>query len=165
MRIVHAGRLFVLCGVVSALLPAVQAMAAVDAYMTVKGFKQGPIKSDAMSENIRLVSVVRNASMATGMAAGKRMHSTITITKKIDAASTKLAMASSSNEMLSEVAITFEGGSRDVKTAQKIVLTNATILGIRRSGSNEQITFDYQAIEVTYAKGGKTMIDDWNTPK
>ena len=164
MRIVYAGRLFVLCGVLSALLPAVQARAAVDAFMTVKGSK-GPIKSDAMSENIPLINVVRNTPMATGMAAGKRMHSTITVTKKIDVASPKLAMAASSNETLTEVAITFEGGSREVKTAQKIVLTNASIVSIRKSGSNEQITFDYQTIEVTYAKGGKTMMDDWNTPK
>lgn len=165
MRIVRAGKLLVLCGVVCALLSAVQAMAAVDAYMTVKGAKQGPIKGDAMSESIPLVSVVRDTPMAAGMAAGKRMHSTITITKKIDAASPKLAMTSSSNEMLSEVAITFAGGPGDTKSAQKIVLTNATILSIRKSGGNEQITFDYQAIEVTYAKGGKTMMDDWNTPK
>jgi type VI protein secretion system component Hcp len=164
MRIVRAGRLFVLCGAIFALLPALQAMAAVDAFMTVKGFRQGPIKGDAMPENIPLVSVVRNTPMATGMAAGKRKHSTITITKRIDVASPKLAMAASSNETLSEVAITFEGGSRDAKTAQKIVLTNATILSIRKSGANEQITFDYQDIEVTYAKGGKAMIDDWKTP-
>ena len=165
MRIVHLGRLFVLCGVLSALLPAVQARAAVDAFMTVKGFRGGPIKSDAMSENIPLVNVVRNTPMATGMAAGKRMHSTITVTKKIDAASPELSMAASSNERLPEVAITFENRSTDMKTAQKIVLTNANIVSIRKSGSNEQITFDYQTIEVTYAKGGKTMMDDWNTPK
>lgn len=165
MGIVQAGRLFVLCGVLSALLPAAQARAAVDAFMTVKGLKEGHIKSDAMSENIPLINVVRNAPMATGMAAGKRMHSTITVAKKIDVASPKLAMAASSNETLSEVSITFESGSRDAKTAQKIVLTNATIVNIRKSGSNEEITFDYQAIEVTYAKGGKTMIDDWNIPK
>jgi type VI protein secretion system component Hcp len=62
------------------------------------------------------------------------------------------------------VVITFEGGSGDVKTAQRILLTNAIISSIRRSGSTEQITLDYQAIEVTYAKGGKTATDDWNAP-
>jgi type VI secretion system Hcp family effector len=164
MRFAHAGRLFLLCCVVTALLPAVQAKAAVDAFMTVNGVKQGPIKGDAMSENIRLVSVVRDTPMASGMLVGKRMHSTITITKKIDMASPKLAMASNSNETLKEVAITFQGGSGDAKTAQKIVLTNAIILRVRKAGGNEQITLDYQAIEVTYAKGGKTAMDDWSTP-
>ena len=98
MRMVRAQRrrLFVLSTVVAALLPAVPAMAAVDAYMTIKGAKQGPIKGDAMSESIPLVSVVRDSPMATRMPTGRRMHSTITITKKIDMASPKLGRASSS---------------------------------------------------------------------
>jgi type VI protein secretion system component Hcp len=65
---------------------------------------------------------------------------------------------------LKTVAITFEGGSGDAKTAQKIVLTNATILSVRKAGGNEQITLDYQAIEVTWVNGGKTAMDDWNAP-
>jgi len=164
MRIVHAGRLVVLCGVVAALLPAVQAKAAVDAYMTVNGVKQGPIKGEAMSDNIKLVSVVRDTPMAARVAAGRRMHSTITITKEVDAASPKFATALVSNETLKTVAITFDGGSGDAKTAQKIVLTNATILSVRKAGGNEQITLDYQAIEVTWVNGGKTAMDDWNAP-
>src|SRR5580693_7307423 len=65
MRIVHQRRLFVLCGVISALLAAAPAMAAVDAYMTVRGVKQGPIKGGMASGSIQLISVVRDA--ATGM--------------------------------------------------------------------------------------------------
>jgi len=162
MRIVRAGQLFLLCGVVCALLAAVPAMAAVDAFMTVTGVKQGPIKGDGMSENIRLVSVVRDT--ATGMSTGRRMHSTITITKEIDAASPKFATALVSNETLKTVVITFEGGSGGAKTAQRIVLTNATILSVRKAGGREQITLDYQAIEVTWTNGGKTATDDWNAP-
>ena len=165
MRIVHRGRLFVLCGVVSALLSAAPAMAAVDAFMTVTGVKQGPIKGEGMSENIRLVSVVRNTPMATGVPTGRRMHSTITIVKEIDAASPKFAAALVNNETLKTVTITFQGGSGGEKTAQKIVLTNATILSVRKAGGNEQITLDYQTIEVTWTDGGKTAMDDWSTPK
>jgi type VI protein secretion system component Hcp len=63
------------------------------------------------------------------------------------------------------VTINFQGGSGDAKAAQKIVLTNAVILSVRKAGgNNEQITFDYQTIEVTYAKGGKTATDDWLSP-
>ena len=165
MRIVHQGRLFVLCGVVSALLAAVPAMAAVDAYMTLEGVKQGHIKGEGMSENIHLVSVVRDTPMATRMATGRRMHSTITITKEIDKASPKFAQALSTNETLTEVVITFTGGAAGAKTAQKIVLTNATILSVRKAGGNELITLDYQNIEVTWTQGGKTATDDWETPK
>ena len=68
-------------------------------------------------------------------------------------------------EMLSEVVVTFRGGSADPKkTASKIVLTNATILSVGKSGEYELIKLTYQSIEVTYAKGGKTMTDDWNAP-
>jgi len=162
MRFVHAGRLFVLCGALSALLSAVPAMAAVNAYMTVKGAKQGPIKGDAMSDSIKLISVVRDTP--TGMSTGRRMHSTITIVREVDAASPKFATALSTNESLSEVVITFEGATGGAKTAQKIVLTNATILSIRKAGRNEQITLDYQAIQVTWTDGGKTATDDWEAP-
>jgi type VI secretion system secreted protein Hcp len=164
MRIIHAGRLLVLCGVVSALLSAVPAMAAIDTFMTVTGEKQGPIKGDGMSERIQLVSVVRDTPMATRMPTGRRMHSTITITKEIDAASPKFQTALVNNETLKTVTITFQGGSGGEKTAQRIVLTNATILSVRKAGRNEVITLDYQAIEVTWTNGGKTMADDWNAP-
>src|ERR1035441_4909995 len=142
MRIVRAGQLLVLSSVVAALLPAVPAMAAMDVYMTIKGAKQGQFKGEAMSDQIRLVSVVRDTPMAAAMPTGRRMHSTITITKEIDRASPMLAKAASTNELLSEVVITFTGGAAGAKTAQKIVLTNATILSVRKAGGNEQITLD-----------------------
>jgi type VI secretion system secreted protein Hcp len=164
MRIVRAGQLFLLCGVVCALLAAVPAMAAVDAFMTVEGARQGRIKGNGMSEQIHLVSVARDTPMATRMPTGRRMHSTITITKEIDAASPKFATALATNETLKMVTITFQGGSGGAKTAQRIVLTNATILSVRKHGDEEVITLDYQAIEVTWVNGGKTMADDWNAP-
>jgi len=163
MRIVHQGRLFVLSGVIAALLAAVPAMAAVNAYMTVTRVKQGTM-GDGTTDRIPLINVVRDAPLGSGMAPGRRVHSTITVTKKVDFASAKLATVASSNEALSEVVITFEGVSGDAKTAEKIVLTNAAISNIRWADGNEEITFDYQAIEVTYAKGGKTATDDWNAP-
>jgi type VI secretion system secreted protein Hcp len=159
---VHRGRLFVLCGVITALLAGVPAMAAVDAFMTVEGVKQGPIKGEGMSEKMPLVSVVRDT--ATGMSTGRRMHATITIVREVDAASPKFATALATNETLKLVTITFQGGSGGAKTAQKIELTNAIISSIRKSGRNEQITFEYQNIEVTWTNGGKTATDDWSTP-
>ena len=165
MRTFRAGRLFVLSTVVAVLLPAVPAYAAFDAYMTIKGSKQGQIKGDAMSDQIRLVSVARDTPMAAAMPTGWRMHSTITITKEIDRASPMLAQAASTHETLSDVEITFTGGASGAKTAQKIVLTNAVILYVRKSGGNELITFDYQTIDVTYTHGGKTAMDDWDTPR
>jgi type VI secretion system secreted protein Hcp len=158
MRIVYRRRLLLLCAVASALLTAVPAMAAVDAYMTIDG-----IKGESPSGSIHLVSVARDT--ASGMSSGKRMHGTITIVKEIDKASPKLFSASTSHQTLGNVTINFSGGSGDAKTAQKIVLTNAVILSVRKAGgNNEQITLDYSAIEVTYVKGGKTASDDWLAP-
>jgi type VI secretion system secreted protein Hcp len=164
MRIVPAGRLFALSTAVAVLLSAVPAYAAFDAYMTIKGAKQGQIKSDATSDQIRLVSVVRDTPMAAALPTGRRMHSTITIVKEIDRATPLLFQAMNTHETLSDVEITFVGGAAGAKAAQKIVLTNAVILSVRKAGGNEQITFDYQTIEVTYTHGGKTAMDDWETP-
>jgi type VI secretion system Hcp family effector len=163
MRIVHQGRLFVLSGVISALLAAVPAMAAVNAYMTVTRVKQGTM-GDGTTDRIPLINVARDVPLGSGTVPAKQLHSSITVTKKVDYASAKLATVASSKEALSEVVITFDGGSGDAKTAKKIVLTNAIISNIRWANGNEEITFDYQSIEVTYAKGGKTAADDWNVP-
>jgi type VI secretion system Hcp family effector len=158
-------RLVLLCGVAAVFLPAVQAMAAVDAYMIVKGARQGAIKGDSATGDVQLTGVVKDTTVATGATSGKRMHSTITITKKIDMASPKLAMASSSHELLSQVTIVFNGGGPGTgKLAQKIDLTNATIQSVRKVGGSEEITLDYQTIEVTYTKGGKSATDDWSVP-
>lgn len=164
MRIVHRGRWFVLCGAISALLAATPAMAAVNAYMILTGARQGPIRSVGTVDKIPLISVARNPQMGSDLPTGRRTHSTLTVTRKLDAASPKLATALNSNETLKTVTIVFEGASGNEKTAQKIVLTNANIVSLRYAGGNEVITFDYQAIEVDYTKGGKTATDDWEAP-
>ncbi len=163
MRIVPAGRLFVLSTAAAVLLSAVPAYAAIDTFITITGSRQGRFKGEAMSDQIRVVSVVRDAPMA-GNSNGRRMHSTITITKEIDKASPLFAQAFSTHEPLSEVVIDFNGASGGPKTARKIVLTNAVILSVRKAGGREMITLDYPAIEVTWTDGGKTASDDWEAP-
>jgi type VI secretion system Hcp family effector len=157
MRIVHQSRLLLLCGVIAVLLPAAPAMAAVDYFLTIDG-----IPGEAASGSMHVISVVRDTP--AGMAAGKRMHSTITITKEIDKASPLLLSASTAHQTLRSVTISMQGATGSAKTAQKIVLTNATIVSVRKSGTTEQITFDYQSIEVTYTGGNKTATDDWLAP-
>ncbi len=165
MRTFRAGRLLVLATVVAVLLPSVPAYAAFDTYITITGSRQGQFKGESGSDQIRLVSVVRDTPMEAAMPMGKRVHSTITITKKIDMASPKFAQALVTNEVLPLVVINFQGASGGEKTAQKIVLKNATILSVRKAGGNEMITLDYQNIEVTWVKGGVSSTDDWEVPK
>ena len=171
MRFRHMGRLIVLCGVVTALMPAVSAMAAVDAYMTIEGSKQGKIKGGdvktAGTEQIRLTDVVRNETpsrdAASGMATGKRQHGSITIIKEIDRASPMFYQAMSSNEVLTRVSIVFlAGSSKTEKAAQKIDLSDAVITNITKVGGGERITFTYQKIEVTFMNGNKSAQDAWD---
>ena len=166
MRIGQVGRYLVLCGTV--LLPAVQAMAAVNAYMTIDDKSPAKMKGDFsrgnQPERIHLISVPRDT--ASGMATGKRMHKPFTITKEVDMSSPSLKQSLAKGGPVGDVTIVFEGaGPGTAKTAQKIVLTNAIVTGIQMVGKAEQITFDYQTIEVTYTNGGKSAVDDWDSPK
>jgi type VI secretion system Hcp family effector len=166
----HTARSFVLCAAVSALLPSVTAFAAVDAYLTIEGTRQGKFKGEvsragAPADSIRILSVARE-SAPSGLATGRRSHAVITIVREVDAASPKFAQALATNEVLKQVVITFQtSGAGAGKDAQQIELTNATIAGIRRSGNTETITLDYPTIAVTYAKGGKAATDDWSVPR
>lgn len=170
MRFGHMGRLVVLCGVVSSLLPAVSAMAAMDAYMTIQGAKQGKIKGGdvktAGTEQIGLTDVIRNEApsgdAASGLATGKRQHGTITIVKEVDKASPLFYQAMSSNEVC-QVAIVFpSGSSKTEKAAQRIELGDAVITNVSKAGGSERITFSYQKITVTYVNGGKSAQDAWD---
>jgi type VI secretion system secreted protein Hcp len=158
MQISRASRILL---VSAALLPTVQAVAAVDAFLTIAGTKQGSIKGDAAKQGGSEGSIAVSAVVRQTLT-GKRQHSLITITKETDQASPLLYQAMTNHEVLSNVTITFAGsGSGAGKVAQKIVLTDATITDIRKVGNSEQITFDYPTIEVTYKGGGKTASDDW----
>ena len=39
------------------------------------------------------------------------------------------------------------------------------VTGIQMVGKTEQITLDYEKIEVTYTNGSKSAADDWESPK
>lgn len=153
--------MMVCCGVAGMLLPAAKAMAAVDYYLTIDG-----IQGEAANGSIHLTSVVHQADAASGLATGKRQHMPITITKEIDRASPLLAQALATHKPLSQVAITVSGsGAGAGKMAQKIVLTNVTVLSIRKAGGSEEISLGYETSDVTWTDGGKTSTDDWSVPK
>jgi type VI secretion system secreted protein Hcp len=143
-------------------------MAAVNAYMIIDDKSPAKMKGDpsraSSPERIHLISVPRDT--ASGMATGKRMHKPFTITKEVDMSSPALKQSLAKGGAVGDVTIVFEGAAPGTaKTAQKIVLTNAMVTGIQMVGKAEQITFDYQTIEVTYTNGGKSAMDDWESPK
>jgi type VI secretion system secreted protein Hcp len=150
---------------VSAMLPAVPAVAAINAYMTIEGTKQGKIKGDAMAEKISVSAVIHQTKMdgIPDMATGRRQHGSVTITKEIDAASPKLMQAMNTHESLSNVSIVFRSTGAG-KSVQTLVLKNAMITAIRLSRHTETIDIEYTTIEVTWTDGGKTATDDWESP-
>ena len=166
MRVGDIKRRVVTCVLASAMLPAVPAMAAFDAYMTINGTKQGHFKGEAMSEKISLTSVSHDVRMASGMTTGRRQHGEITIRREVDAASPKLFQALSTNEVLSDVTIVFHtSGARAGKAAQTINLKDARIVADRKAGGSELITIEYDTVMVTWTDGGKTATDDWEAPR
>ncbi|MGA3033830.1 MAG: type VI secretion system tube protein Hcp [Terracidiphilus sp.] len=164
MRLGNVKRHVVGCVLASALLPAIPAIAAVNAYMTINGSKQGQLKGEAMSEKIALTSVSHDSAMATGIASGKRQHSSITIRKEVDAASPKLMQAMNTHEPLDDVTIVFPATGAG-KAVQTISLKDAVITAVQISGRTETITIEYPTVQVTWTDGGKTGTDDWEVPK
>ena len=155
-------RLILTCGAM--VVTAAPALAAVDAYMTF-GTGKGETKVHVTSVS-QQSTMATTRDMATGMATGKRMHKPITITKEVDMASPMLARTMQSNGVLPEVTIQFAGGgTAKGNVAQKIVLKNATVTNVKQSGTTETLTLNYEQIEVTYTNGGKTAMDDWESPK
>ncbi len=164
MRVGDIRRRVVTCVLASAMLPAVPAMAAFDAYMTINGTKQGRFKGEAMSEKIAVKSVSHDARMASGLSTGRRQHGYITITREVDKASPMLFQALSTNETLNDVTIVFPSSGRG-KAAQTINLKDARIVADRKAGGSELITIEYDTVFVTWTDGGKTASDDWEAPK
>jgi len=104
--------------------------------------------------------------------AGKQ-HDVITIVKERDASSPQLLKASTSNEVLQQVVfkVTNPGDATKYKL---ITLTNAIITKItpvkgsathNDTHEQEEISFTFGKIEISYIKGGVTATDDWDTGK
>ena len=156
---------------------------ALTAYLRVVGTKQGEIKGSVTQKGregrIAVIAMSheflspRDAS--TGMAAGKRQHKPLSITKEIDRASTGLRTMLIGNEAAKEWELQF---FRQAPTGQEtqyftVRLTNAGIASIEMTMPNnkrsdlagletyEEVEFVYQRIEWTWVDGGLVAADDW----
>jgi type VI secretion system secreted protein Hcp len=156
------------------------ALAEPDAFMRIKG-KSGDIKGGATQkgrEGMIVVhaleqNVVMPVDASSGMAAGRRVHKPIVITKNVDKSSAPLHLALSRDEVLSEVTIQFFEVGRDgmERNHYTIVLKNARITGLRhvmpdnnkpdlaRLPAYEELTLVYESITWTWHDGGLTATD------
>ena len=163
---------------------------ALNAYLTLKGQRQGSIKGGVIQKGREGTIAVHafNHSLtsprdpASGQATGKRQHSPITITKPIDQSTPLLFNALVQNETLTTFELRFfapnkmgtAGGSGAEMNHYTIRLTNATVVSIHNTMPNnlfadmasvpqtEEVSFTYQKIEMVWVPGGVTAMDDWN---
>jgi type VI secretion system secreted protein Hcp len=162
-----------------------------NAYMRVKGLKQGEIKGSVVQKGregqIMVIAmdhaITSPRDAASGLATGKRQHGALMIAKELDRSSPQLRTALVNNEVLSEVVLMFWQPQLRAATGMgsevqyfTITLKNASISGIREVMPNnkvsdlaqraayEEVQLTYQSITWTWNDGGITASDDWQAP-
>ena len=164
---------------------------ALNAYLKLKGQKQGEIKGSVTQKGregkIMVIAVsheiVSPRDAASGLPTGKRMHKPLVITKELDKASPLLLQMLTHNENIPEFELQFwtpqvkaTGGAGMEVQHYTIKLTNANIASISfrmlnnknpeltRYTEYEEIAFTYQKIEWLWNDGGIMAMDDWEAP-
>ena len=159
---------------------------ALNAYLKLKGQKQGEIKGSVTQKGregkIMVIAlsheIISPRDPASGLPTGKRMHKPFVITKELDKSSPLLYNVLVNNENVSEWELQFwqPSATGAEKQHYTIKLTNANIANIAFRMLNnknpemmkyaefEEIAFTYQKINWTWVDGGISAEDDWETP-
>jgi type VI secretion system secreted protein Hcp len=164
---------------------------ALNAYLNLKGQKQGDIKGSVTQKGregkIMVIAVgheiVSPRDSASGLPTGKRQHKPLVITKELDKSSPLLYNVLVNNENISEFNLEFwtpqlsaQTGVGAEKQHYTVKLWNANVASIAfrmlnnknpeltRYAEYEEIAFTYQKIEWTWKDGGITADDNWETP-
>ena len=164
---------------------------ALNAYLKLKGQKQGEIKGSVTQKGregkIMVIAVsheiISPRDAASGLPTGKRMHKPFVITKELDKSSPLLYSVLCTNENVSEWELQFwtpqlratSGVGNEVQH-YTVKLTNANIASIAfRMANNkhpdlmkfaeyEEVAFTYQQIDWTWTDGGISASDSWEAP-
>jgi type VI secretion system secreted protein Hcp len=164
---------------------------ALNAYLKLKGQKQGEIKGSVTQkgrENKIMViavshEIVSPRDPASGLPTGKRMHKPFIITKELDKSSPLLYSALVNNENISEwelqhwtpqIKATTGVGNEVQMYTVKLVNANIASINFRMANNKnpelmkyaeyEEVAFTYQKIIWTWNDGGITAEDDWEAP-
>ena len=164
---------------------------ALQAYLNLKGQKQGEIKGSVTQKGregkIAIIAVsheiISPRDPASGLPTGKRMHKPFVVTKELDKSSPLLYNSLVNNENIPDWQLQFwtpqikaTTGSGNEVQHYTVKLTNANVASIAfRMANNkhpdlmkfaeyEEIAFTYQKIEWTWNDGGITALDDWESP-
>jgi type VI secretion system secreted protein Hcp len=157
--------------------PCADADAALNAYLKLKGQKQGEIKGSVTQKGregaIAVIavghSIVSPRDPQSGLPTGKRMHKPFVITKELDRSSPQLYQMLATNENISELELTVFADKLAKTPLYTVKLTNANIASIdlvtpATGPSQTVVTLTYQKIEWTWVDGGITAMDDWEAP-
>jgi type VI secretion system secreted protein Hcp len=165
---------------------------ALNAYLTLEGNTQGPIKGSVTQkgreDSIMVIAVshevVSPRDPASGLPTGKRMHKPFVITKELDKSSPLLYNVLVNNENIKKWQLKFwtpqikavSGAGSEVQH-YTVDLLNANVASIHFKMLNnknpdlmkyaefEEIAFTYQKITWTWNDGGITADDDWEAPR
>lgn len=166
---------------------------ALNAYLTLKGKKNGDIKGSVTqkgrADSIMVIAVsheiISPRDPASGLPTGKRMHKPFVITKELDKSSPLLYNVLVNNENLDTWELKFWTpqmkasaglGAGTEYQHYTVKLTNANIASIAfrmlnnknadlmKYAEYEEVAFTYQKISWTWNEGGITSEDDWETP-
>lgn len=165
---------------------------ALNAYLKLKGQKQGIIKGSAVQKGkegkIIVIAVSHEVTSprdaASGQATGRRIHKPFVITKEIDKSTPLLYNALISNENITEFTLDFYTDKKigtaigvGVETQHYSVrLTNAKIADIKffmlnnknpefvKFAEYEEVAFVYEKIEWFWKDGNIAAVDDWMSP-
>jgi len=164
---------------------------ALNAYLKLKGQKQGEIKGSVTQKGregkIAVIAVshevVSPRDAASGLPTGKRMHKPFVITKELDKSSPLLYNALVNNENIPEWELQFwapqlkaTAGTGTEVQHYTVKLLNANIASIdfrmpnnkhpdlMKFAEYEEVAFTYQKITWTWNDGGITAEDDWESP-
>lgn len=164
---------------------------ALNAYLNLKGAKQGDIKGSVTQKGregkIMVIAVsheiVSPRDSASGLPTGKRQHKPFVITKELDKSTPLLYNALVNNENIPEWKLEFWTPQVKAMTGTgletqhyTVELTNANIASISFRLLNnrnpelmkyteyEEVAFTYQKIVWTWKDGGITSQDDWESP-
>lgn len=150
-----------------------------DAYLSVVGKKQGPVKGESVSPdhtdeiNVRTWQwgVKATTSAGTHQATGRRTYDTLRIVKDIDASSTKLMSALAQNEEIKSATLSLRKAGSD-EDFFIVALSQARIVGCQIESEpdgtlTETVSIAYQEIEITYhpqqqsgQRGGSSTFSD-----
>jgi type VI secretion system secreted protein Hcp len=165
-------------------LQAVSASAALNAYLTIKGQKQGTLKGSSAHEKdaTTVVSfshdITSPRDAASGLSTGKRMHKPISVTIEVNSQSSPdwhdAALKNAVLPVVTLTLLTHPAAGQSAKVFETVNLKNAVITKLQEGLSDApasaaekdrylRLTIDYQQLNTVVVKSdGTTVNDEWS---